>query len=104
MIEDGHPHVTLARLGTPALHLHVVQDLGPEAVIIPHPQNRGMTQGMKWSQLLLIFFSLIVAFIVSKLFFTWLALEDDFIFDLKIMESIYEVLAKHCLLRKIISC
>jgi hypothetical protein len=47
MIEGGHPHGILARLGTPALHLHVVQDLGPEAVIIPHLQNRGMTQGMK---------------------------------------------------------
>ncbi|KAE8036957.1 hypothetical protein FH972_009588 [Carpinus fangiana] len=46
MIEDGHPHGILARLGTLVLHPHAVQDLGPEAVIIPHPQNRGMTQDL----------------------------------------------------------
>lgn len=47
MIEDGHPHVILARQGTLDLHLHAVQDLGPEAVIIPHLPNKGTTQGMK---------------------------------------------------------
>lgn len=47
MIEDGRPHVILARLGTPDLHLHAVLDLVPEAVIIPHPPNKGTTQGMK---------------------------------------------------------
>jgi len=44
MIEDGHPHVILARQGTLDLHLHAVQDLGPEAVIIPHLPNKGTTQ------------------------------------------------------------
>lgn len=60
MIEDGRPHAILARLGSPDLHLHAVLDLGPEAVIIPHPPSKGTTQGMKWSQFCWLFFSLMV--------------------------------------------